>query len=170
MVTTSNRQMKLHKKHWSAVLLAGVVAVGVLAWGSYSRDTFSFEATNMNAWVEGVLSEEFHRLVESGAPLQLERPAIHSDDATTFEIVVTGTMDHKVVTGTVITTTSMRYDMTHDTLYLVPRDSNCTLLDVGAPDRDRRRPANSAWPFRHPSGRRSIVHHCRSPQWVVVAS
>jgi len=68
--------MKLHKKHWGAVLLAGVVAVGVLAWGSYSRDTFSFEATNMNAWVEGVLSEEFHRLVERGAPLQLERVAV----------------------------------------------------------------------------------------------
>jgi hypothetical protein len=124
--------MQLHKKHWGAVLLAGVVAVGVLAWGSYSRDTFSFDAKNMNAWVEWVLSEEFHRLVERGVPLQLERPGVHSDDATTFEIVVTGTMDHKVVTGTVITTTSMRYDMTRDTLYLVPRDSDCTLLDVGA--------------------------------------
>jgi hypothetical protein len=124
--------MKLHKKHWGAVLLAGVVAVGVLAWGSYSRDTLSFEARNMNAWVEGALSEEFRRLVESGAPLQLERPAVHSDDATTFEIVVTGAMYHKVVTVTVIATTSMRYDMTHETLYLVPRDFDCTLLDVGA--------------------------------------
>jgi hypothetical protein len=123
--------MKLHKKHWGAVLLAGVVAVGILAWGSYSRDTFSFEAKNMNAWVEGVLSEEFRRLVERGAPLQLERASVHSDDATTFEIVVTGTMDHQVVTATVIETTSMRYDMTHDTLYLVPRDSNCMLLDDG---------------------------------------
>jgi len=86
----------------------------------------------MNAWVEGGLSEEFRRLVESGARLQLERPAVHSDDATTFEIVVTGTMDHNVVSGTVIATTSMRYDMMHDTLYLVPRDSNCTQLDDGA--------------------------------------
>jgi hypothetical protein len=124
--------MKLHQKHWGAVLLAGAVAVGVLAWGSYSRDTYSFDATNMNAWVEGGLSEEFRRLIESGARLQLKRPAVHSDDATTFEIVVTGTMDHNVVTGTVIAKTSMRYDMMHDTLYLVPRDYNCTLLDDGA--------------------------------------
>jgi hypothetical protein len=124
--------MKLHQKHWGAVLLAGVVAVGVLAWGAYSRDTFSFEATNMNAGVEGGLSEEFRRMVESGARLQLERPAVHSDDATTFEIVVTGTMDHNVVSGTLIATTSMRYDMMHDTLYLVPSDSNCMLLDDGA--------------------------------------
>ena len=86
----------------------------------------------MNAWVEGGLSEEFRRLVERGARLQLERPTVHSDDATTFEIVVTGTMDHNAVTGTVIATTSMRYDMTHDTLYLAPRDYNCTLLDDGA--------------------------------------
>jgi hypothetical protein len=124
--------MKPHKKHWGAVLLAGVVAVGVLAWGSYSRDTFSFDAKNMNAWVKWVLSEEFYRLVERGAPLQLERPSVQSDDATTFEIDVTGTMGHKVVTGTVIATTSMRYDMTRDRLYLVPHDSSCTLLDVGA--------------------------------------
>jgi hypothetical protein len=53
-----------HKKPLGAVLLAGVVAVGDVAWGSYFRDTLLFEVTNMNAWVEGVLSEEFRRLVE----------------------------------------------------------------------------------------------------------
>jgi hypothetical protein len=117
---------------WVAVLLEGVVTVGVLAWGSYSRDTFSFEATNMNAWVEGGLSDEYRRLVERGAPLQIEHQIVRSADARTFEIFATGTMDKKTITGKVIVTTSMRYDMTHDMLYLVARDSNCVVPDGAA--------------------------------------
>ena len=124
--------MKIHEKHWGAVLLAGVVAVGVLAWGSYTRDTFSFEASNMSAWVEGGLSEEFHRLIERGSPLQIKHLTVRSADATTFEIVATGTMDKKPITGKVVVTTSMRYDMTRDKLYLVSLDSNCAVLDDGA--------------------------------------
>jgi hypothetical protein len=124
--------MKIHRKHWGVVLLAGVVAVGVFAWGSYTRDTFSFEATNMNAWVEGGLSEEFHRLIERGSPLQIEHLTVRSADATIFEIVATGTMDRKPITGTAIVTTSIRYDMTRDMLYLVSRVSNCTVPDDGA--------------------------------------
>jgi hypothetical protein len=123
--------MKIHRKHWGVVLLAGAVAVGVLVWGSYTRDTFSFDATNMNAWVEGGLSEEFHRLIERGSPLQIEHLTVRSADATTFEIVATGTMNKKTITEKVVVTTSMRYDMMHDKLYLVSRDSNCVVPDDG---------------------------------------
>jgi hypothetical protein len=123
--------MKIHRKHWGVVLLAGVVAVGILAWGSYTRDTFSFEATNMSAWVKGGLSEEFHRLIERGSPLQIKHLTVRSADATTFEIVATGTMNKKPITGKVVVKTSMRYDMMRDKLYLVSLDSNCEVLDNG---------------------------------------
>ena len=123
--------MKIHSKHWGVVLLAGVVAVGVLAWGSYTRDTFSLEATNMRAWVEGGLSDEFHRMIERGSPLQIRHLTVRSADATTFEIVATGTMNRKSISGKMVVTTSMRYDMTRDKLYLVPLDSNCVVLDDG---------------------------------------
>ena len=86
----------------------------------------------MNAWVEGGLSDEYRRLVESGAPLQIEHLTVRAADARTFEIFATGTMDNKPITGKVIVTTSLRYDMTHDMLYLVPRDSNCVVPDGGA--------------------------------------
>ena len=123
--------MKIHKKHWGVVLLAGVIAVGILAWGSYTRDTFSFEATNMSAWVKGGLSEEFHRLIERGSPLQIKHLTVRSADATTFEIVAKGTMKKKSIAGKVVVTTSMRYDMTRDKLYLVSLDSKCAVLDDG---------------------------------------
>jgi hypothetical protein len=125
--------MNIDRKVLIAAASICAVAAAILIWGMFHRESFSFEAKNLDAWVERGLSQEFTRLIESGNQLQIEQLKVSSPDGLAFEMSMNGRWYKEPIAVEIIVTTTIGYEELHDSLRLeLSGRPQCTVREDGA--------------------------------------